>query len=387
MDWFDSGGSGGGIGHILMAAMAIVQTADPPPKPPPPKPYTPPAAPQPAPVRRPAAAAADPPRFGTPIERPRYAVEGPPLQLPASPNGIVNTGNQCYASALIQCLFATPELAESFALFAEDPHANGVIRALGALFNRMSRGKVEDNHAEEFKAQIDRAITDYLRLHPKSPLRDYKGKEQQDAYEYFSLVLENIIGSDHIFDHFFGFDICDERRCTGDHPPVTYHKQAHWRNYALQINASSLQGIVNRTFFQQEQIEAQCEYCLAPMGERKVFASFPANLILILGRRGHSIAGKDRTPVAYSEDLEIPGKNGTRWAYELYGVVYHFGGGGTGGHYVAAIKGHGTQRWFLVDDSHVTPLGDRVPVGTAQVQYRTVEFNKDAYMFFYRKIG
>jgi ubiquitin C-terminal hydrolase len=113
-----------------------------------------------------------------------------------------------------------------------------------------------------------------------------------------------------------------------------------------------------------------CEACGAKVEAetRTEIVRLPRVLILSFKRfrfnRGHM--EKLSHTVTYPEHLELKSQN-----FQLFGVVLHSGGAG-GGHYCALVRRD--NRWFRLNDSHVSPTHEQV-------------LNlSDAYILFYRTV-
>jgi ubiquitin C-terminal hydrolase len=170
------------------------------------------------------------------------------------------------------------------------------------------------------------------------------------------------------------------QRC--QHKSLTFD---HFTHLSLELPSASPATLHQclKTFTTLEQVEWDCTSCKHRSVPSRMLqiSSLPKLLILHLKRFRQTLSGESRKIETFikfpienldlEEFISYKSRNPVR-TYNLYAIINQKGSLSSG-HYTAFVKRKG--RWFLCNDSHVTPVADPFNVVTS-----------DAYLLFYYRV-
>lgn len=301
----------------------------------------------------------------------------------SSHKGLCNYGNSCYLNSVLQTLLHTAPLVN--ACLQEGMHSHALkgfdpVKALGGLAKSALFGGSG--------AAWPKPFYDHL---PK-PLR--RGR-QEDAHEFLRLLLEGMSSSlspkvegkgkkekvartpiQHIFGGRFRSRVtCGTCKSHSD----TFDEFA---DVSVDIASPRIQTLADAlgAFTKPDRLTGgnkyMCEKCKKRSDAVKRFTihEAPEGVLTIQLKRFDWTGKKVTRPIKFPTRLDLSSymSSEEEAAYELYGIVHHFGHGAKVGHYVASVREASGSRWVRMDDDYVSPYS----LNTA---------DPSAYILFYQR--
>jgi ubiquitin carboxyl-terminal hydrolase 8 len=326
--------------------------------------------------------------------------------------GIVNLGNRCYNSSIVQCLSNTLKLTdiiltdkENEVLTSSKNKSKKEWLVTNSYIN-LIRNIWESNHLIKPRSFLD----NFGKLYPK-----FANNNQQDSHEFMMYLLDALhLGFSYeinvdikgtiqtnrdklmklsmenwkttyeknysiLVDIFHGVIFNDIQCNNCDNSSIVFEP---YTSLSIPVSHDNLIGCLDSYFEKNEHVETwKCDKC-KKMGCKKSIHSwsFPDYLVVHLKRftsSGTKITNHIDYPVDnldltkyITEDKGDP----NNYIYELYAVNYH-SGSLQGGHYWSSCKNL-DDNWYLYNDACVTKYNDNTINSIV---------SKEAYILFYRR--
>jgi ubiquitin C-terminal hydrolase/uncharacterized protein YjbI with pentapeptide repeats len=280
--------------------------------------------------------------------------------------GLENAGNSCYASSLMQCLFAITPLMINISTMQEskDPVVEG--------FRQLVQEKIA-------QASTNQTAHNYQKLYQsiRNQFFPTEGYQQQDAFLFF-VRLSNVLGDQaNIFKGTYSSTVT----CT----PHNHQSENNVDEPCLSLaiptketteTAVPLARAINNHFPTKETLkevdkdtkELKNTHKCDPCGKIIVAAlkdtylkKLPTVLVINIKRFSADYTKKNTTPISIPYEFTLQTTYPSEQAspptpYHLASVVIHHGTAIDGGHYTALVKNPGNQTWYDCNDSTVTQL-------------------------------
>ncbi|XP_059459905.1 ubiquitin carboxyl-terminal hydrolase 16 [Corylus avellana] len=306
------------------------------------------------------------------------------------PCGLINSGNSCYANAVLQCLAFTPPLNSYF---------------LQGIHSRACVNK-EACFICEFESLILKAKEEKSPLSPigiLSQLKNVGGQlgngREEDAHEFLRYAIDTMqsvclkeagipaSGSleedTTLIGLTFGGYLRSKIKCTKCHGKSERQERMMDLTVEIEGDIGTLEEALHqytRTEILDGENKYQCSRCQSyERAKKKLTVMEAPNILTIALKRFQSGKfGKLNKPIQFPEILDLaPFTSGTSDKspiYKLYGVVVHLDimNASFSGHYVCYVKNN-QNKWFKIDDSTVT------------VVERERVLTKGAYMLLYAR--
>ena len=262
-------------------------------------------------------------------------------------NGIVNKGNTCYASSIIQCLFALPSLRSN--LFTISSPKAPLNKSFHKICNLLKSGKSAIDPSSFLSSLRDVAL--------KSGREAFDISCQHDAAEILELILTEFSIDAPFAGGLFEISILFSRQCDVCHAL----SDSDDTNIILKIPCTTDIATSFDTFLLPSTVEKMCFYCgqNTQFSETKSFPMSGSHLIIQLMRFKPNLDGrmtKNTNEFSFTEYLSIPIKSYdstiTKRKFRLKGFISHLGTLDNG-HYAATVR---HERWLLCDDMKISPL-------------------------------
>eukprot|EP00899_Mesostigma_viride_P025181 jgi/Mesvir1/5848/Mv00640-RA.1 len=327
------------------------------------------------------------------------------------PVGLVNTGNSCYANAVLQCLTFTPPFA---ALLLQQSHSQQCAES-PCLFCGLT-DHLEDisMHAKKLASAGSGARAKDRKVFSIKPLLAYaslpKGRghtfsdSQEDAHEFMRHILDRMLSilllsyggeskvphalqETTVIHHIFGGYLQSQVKCMECWAVSnTYESML---DLTLEVHAPEVDSLETAlaSFTAPEWMEGdnryRCDSCKSYVrGRKQLSIHIPPNILTVsLKRFQVGRFGKLNKQISYPETFDLgpfisasmpwPG---LRHEYHLFALVVHLDmlNSSFFGHYICYVRSS-TNVWFRVDDTKVAP-----------VQASEV-LKQKAYVLFYRR--
>ncbi|XP_029684386.1 ubiquitin carboxyl-terminal hydrolase 24 isoform X3 [Takifugu rubripes] len=364
----------------------------------------------------------------------------PPVESRAASGfvGLKNGGATCYMNAVFQQLYMQPGLAEAFLSIEDDTDQpeESVFYQVQSLFGHLMESKLQYYVPENFWKIF------------KMWNRELYVREQQDAYEFFTSLVDQLdeylkkMGREQIFKNTFQGIFSDQKICKDC--PHRYEREETFMALNLGVTSCQSLEISLDQFVRGEVLEGSnayyCEKCKEKRTtvKRTCIKSLPSVLCIHLMRFGFD--WESGRSIKYDEQIRFPwvlnmepytvagmarqdcsGEGGEGRAegssggsprkkvtisenYELVGVVVH-SGQAHAGHYYSFIKdrrGSARGRWYKFNDTVVEEFDmndETLEYECFGGEYRPKVYDQsnpypdvrrrywNAYMLFYQKIS
>ena len=352
-----------------------------------------------------------------------------------SPKGLNNLGNTCFLNSTIQCLAHIPPFCQSIIEMPSTPRIsiNGhtgkvpqgkrITLILKRLFEQMH--DVSHDHAQGLPAisptKLVNTVPSLGNIGSRNGYKFHPGR-QEDAHEFLVHLLDAMhdgelreaginpnasgwrdrlpvprLDETTLIHRIFGGYFRSQVQCTKcGYCSNTYDP---FLDLSLEVSKGSCTTVYDavQEFTRKEQLDSEnrwkCSGCQKRVRATKQLSVFrpPLSLCMQLKRftySNHSSLGlsaynysgngkKISKPVDFPRQLNLPLSDGRACSYELVGIVIHFGGSASSGHYTACVRKqnrHGSHQWFAMDDSSAEPISEKA-----------VLRNRDAYLLFYTR--
>ncbi len=331
-------------------------------------------------------------------------------------SGIVNLGNTCYLSSIIQCLAYSHSLTNyltdneydedlrldnKVSYFSKEfrtliiqlwikngpvtPHAFKQIADAGML-NRGWEGHMAgwQNDAHEFLEYVLDTLHESLKYQPKISISvkveqtalTPTDKLALDAYKRWQSHFSN--GYSNIIDSFYGQFLSEIKK--GDEISYCFDPfQVLTLEIPNQPSLTNLQGKSDISLISCFDKFMETEDLTETIKKTFYFWRTPKNLIIAL-KRFNNDGSKDLRRVNYTDILDLSkyskGYKREKILYSLYGICCHHGNGPQFGHYFSLCRKKGTGKWYKLDDDHIEPLGKE----------GALPLTSSAYILFYHLI-
>ena len=298
--------------------------------------------------------------------------------------GLKNLGNTCYMNASLQVMKATLPLNRYFTTGQFKQHLN--------LSNKLGySGKLATS---VFKVLKDMSSTEYFTTtyNPrefKMQIGGYNdmfhGNEQHDASEFINWILDGLHeegkqdNGQSIISQLFHGQLASNLQCeTCHHISTTTHATSMLSVPIVNKTGCSVNQCISE-FLKSEKLEGEnkweCPNCKIKRNATKTLQLVTLPEVLIIHLKRFEYIGTFREKLGgkvqfNGYNLEMKNAQGKLENYDLYGIIYQFGGLDSG-HYTSACKY--VDKWYYFDDSRIS-------------DYSEDEFDyKAAYVLFYVK--
>ncbi|XP_031647804.1 ubiquitin carboxyl-terminal hydrolase 47-like isoform X2 [Oncorhynchus kisutch] len=279
------------------------------------------------------------------------------------PHGLINQGATCYLNSVLQVFFMTKDFREAVEsqVFPNDQEQETIDHKLKRLFQKL---KEKEADTKDISWTLD-IQTVY---------------EQRDAAEFFEKILNTVKNN---VSKIFEGQLSHTISCANSH--ISNIEPGPFWVLPLSMDVTLGPGqsySVNdgfEEFFEKSTITGDKLYCAKCNEEVEATTAckmvhHPEILTLLLKRFEFDYHGMTYVKVNCSVDVphKLQTENG---AYELYAIVDHEGSLRSG-HYTATIRSYEDQKWYLFNDSNVSPI-------TLEPNLRS----QSAYLLIYRTCG
>lgn len=335
-------------------------------------------------------------------------------------SGLINLGNTCYLSSIIQCLAYSHSLtnyitdteydedlrmdSKSFPLSKEFRTLiiqlwikNGVVNP-NSLKQEVDKGMLNSgwnghmvgrqNDAHEFLEYILDSLHESLKYQPKISISvkvdddslTATDKLALDAYKRWQTHFKN--GYSNIIDSFYGQFLSEIKKgeevsyCFDPFQVLTLEIPEEVDKSSDLVNSERKGNITLMDCFDKFM---ETETITDTIKKTFYFWRTPKNLIISL-KRFRNNGSKDNTRVNYTDLLDLSkyskGYKREKIIYKLYAICCHHSGGAQFGHYFSLCKKHNTNRWYKLDDDNINELG----------QDGALPLTSSAYILFYNLV-
>ena len=270
------------------------------------------------------------------------------------PTGIVNKGNTCYASVILQSLSVFSEY------YLVCPENKGLLKAFVNTMKLLS---------EKRSVPVDPLVfLTHLQLEMRTTIRDFAWNTQQDVPHILSVLMDRINAGSAIARQLSEIPVRTVTTCS-----VCNFKSAKLKpqQYLMVPVRDSLSAMMAE-FLAEEVVEGDngylCPQC-SPTQKQKAFqrdelASAPLMMVLVLRRYEKSNQQSSLQPafvrstvrINHRLPLEVCVKTGSgveqKAKYEAVSVIHHTGSLSGCSHYIAHVRKNHT--WFRCNDRRVT---------------------------------
>jgi ubiquitin C-terminal hydrolase len=289
------------------------------------------------------------------------------------PLGFRNLGNSCYQNSVFQAVLALEPFAEALRLAGAGAPGGG---QLGPRLEELLR---EREGAGELPVQDGRRVREVLRH------RMWRGREQQDALEFYLAMIDQLSEEHKPQFSFSRGSLLTRTRC--GHCGTESSQKDAFVCVPLPIDGTASLEEALRQFQREEALEGAnayaCDKCKRKTEATKnvEFQELPEILVFALKRFRWSNLGKcekNQKLVKFPLHNLVVACVGNSLGrkYDLAGTVHHKGDSTDSGHYTAHVKRD--AKWFLCDDSHVAEVAGDVPAALVAA---------DTYLLFYAASG
>ncbi|KZV47037.1 hypothetical protein F511_30141 [Dorcoceras hygrometricum] len=295
--------------------------------------------------------------------------------LNASPKGLVNCGNSCYANAVLQCLTSTKPLV---IYLLRQSHSRAGCDKAWCLMCELER------HIMMIRESGYPLSPGKILLYIRSLNSQIGDGSQEDAHEFLRLIIASMqsiclegLGGEKAVDpwlqnttfvqHTFGGLLRSKVKCLRCHHESVRHENIMDLTLEIFGRVESLEDALAQ-FTSSEDLDGdnmyRCGRCAAYVCARKQLSIMeaPNILTIVLKRFQEGNYGKINKSIRFPEMLDmIPFMTGTDDLpplYMLYAVVVHLNTSNSSfsGHYISYVKDL-SGNWFKIDDTEVQPVG------------------------------
>jgi len=293
--------------------------------------------------------------------------------------GLYNRNNYCFLNSVLQMVVHIPQLAQAL-IFLKD--------------ERMCRGRYPCVHCE-LRKHVILALTEKEAFHAiilrnilPAIFPSHEDGMQEDAHEMLILLLDaldrplpkpldgrelSLAEKSTPIQQIFGGTIKYHYECVWcGHERVNYEDTNHLSlafpdTMKRRNDVITMDSLFDR-HFSDEVMRSECEKCKKQMKTKKTTTLLRAPSVLLVHlKRFDGYGRKNRTPVKSGTELslwkhsnnynsiDVTGDEGD-YSYRLIGIIEHLGYSTGSGHYVAAMQGINTPKWFFFNDSSVSPI-------------------------------
>lgn len=308
-------------------------------------------------------------------------------------SGLINLGNTCYLSSIIQCLAYSHSLTdyltdneydEDLRQDCNEVNFSKEFRTLivqlwiknGAVSPTNFRQVVNNgmlssgwkghmagwqNDAHEFLEYVLDTLHESLKYQPKISIK-VKVEEDEltptdklalDAYKRWQGHFSN--GYSNIIDSFYGQFLSEIKK--GDEISYCFDP---FQVLTLEIPKENNKKNNNITLIDCFDKFMETENITDDIKKTFYFWRTPKNLVIAL-KRFKNDGTKDNSRVNYTDILDLSkyskGYQRESIIYQLYGICCHSSGGTQFGHYFSLCRKKGSENWFKLDDDNVQSLG------------------------------
>lgn len=266
--------------------------------------------------------------------------------LPSSTTkGLHNLGNTCYLNSVLQVLMNTPVFLDTLQRESQSAHSRHTCEQIGPNRVCLTCETLKLSNALRQKSLAPSSIVSNLKYLNKR----FSGNHQQDAHEFFLLLLNKI---DNKLSRRFAGSLDSVVRCRRNHLSTT---SEDFFNLTFDINRiGTLQNALRAFFAESLPIKGyKCDQCKASVEVTRKYQwkTMPDYLALHLGRFDR-FANKIGSHVDFDRHLKV-----NDCQYALYGIVEHLGASLNFGHYVAYAM-NSDKVWFKVTLRDERLVGD-----------------------------
>lgn len=276
---------------------------------------------------------------------------------------ILNTGNHCFANAVIQVIISIPEFVEFYKTYSHNKHTSKKIQQIILDYEGTSSNDIYDPQRLFQKLFLTNNIFD---------------GNQQDAHEFFIQLIEQLyldLGGDikpitsietfkkvkknnFIADIFYGL-LISEIICNSCHEKSIGYVETY--NLSLPVFSNIDESL--KECFRSEHIERTCDCGVKIASKQISFVIYPNVLILHISRFNNNKT-KDITEIQIEERIGLGNER-----YELIGSVIHVGSLKSGHYTCYALR----NKWSYYDD-------ELIRKSTFEKR------SKNAYLLFYKRV-
>lgn len=310
-------------------------------------------------------------------------------------SGIINLGNTCYLSSIIQCLAYSNSLTNYITdnEYDEDLRVDSKSLKISKEFRTLliqlwvKNGVINPNN---FKQEVDRCML----------LSGWKGHMigwQNDAHEFLEYILDSLHESLK-YQPKISISVKVEEEDLTPTDKLALDAYKRWQNHFTNGYSSIIDNFYGQ-FLSEIKKGEEISYCFDPFqvltleipkgdsnNKRKgdislsdcfdkfmeteiisdnikktfYFWRTPKNLIISL-KRFRNNGTKDNTRINYTDTLDLSkyskGYRREKIIYKLYGICCHHSGGTQFGHYFSLCKKTNSDKWYKLDDDNIEELG------------------------------